>query len=106
MGYCSWWLPWLPGAAMIAALLVMDYTVEIIDAIAERMTWSQFEARLRARLPKYYVTHITVPTLQNDMYGVFLANAVRQECPNWNRIAVDLGQPLTPTHATTPPPRL
>lgn len=62
--------------AQLAALLAMDYRVEIIDAIAERMTWSAFEARLRARLPKYYVTHITAPTLQNDMYGVFLAKAI------------------------------
>jgi anaerobic magnesium-protoporphyrin IX monomethyl ester cyclase len=62
--------------AQLAALLIMDYSVEIIDAIAERMAWSQFEARLRAKMPKYYVTHVTAPTLQNDMYGVFLAKAI------------------------------
>jgi radical SAM superfamily enzyme YgiQ (UPF0313 family) len=54
----------------------MDYRVEIIDAIAERMTWSQFEAKLRAKAPKYYLTQLTAPTLQNDMYGVFMAKAI------------------------------
>lgn len=62
--------------AQMAALLSMDYKVEIIDAIAERMTWSQFESRLRAKMPKYYLTQMTAPTLQNDMYGVFLAKAI------------------------------
>ena len=62
--------------AQLAALLVMDYIVEIVDAIAERMSWKKFEALLRAKAPKYYVTHLTAPTLQNDMYGVFLAKAL------------------------------
>jgi anaerobic magnesium-protoporphyrin IX monomethyl ester cyclase len=62
--------------AQMAALLVADYKVEIIDAIAERMTWPQFEKKLRAKMPKYYLTQLTAPTLQNDMYGVFLAKAI------------------------------
>ncbi len=62
--------------AQLAALLVMDYKVEIVDAIAERMSWKKFEALLRAKMPKYYVTQLTAPTLQNDMYGVFLAKAI------------------------------
>ncbi len=62
--------------AQMAALLAMDYKVEIIDAIAERLTWKEFEERLRAKLPKYYLTQVTAPTLQNDMYGVFLAQAL------------------------------
>ncbi|MBM3130891.1 MAG: radical SAM protein [Chloroflexi bacterium] len=62
--------------AQHAALLAMDYKVEVVDAIAERMSWKKFEALLRARMPKYYVTHITAPTLQNDMYGVFLAKSL------------------------------
>jgi radical SAM superfamily enzyme YgiQ (UPF0313 family) len=27
-------------------------------------------------LPRYYLTQVTAPTLQNDMYGVFLAKAI------------------------------
>ncbi len=59
--------------AQMAALLAPNYSVEVIDAIAERMTWPQFEALLREKRPRYYVTQVTGPTLQNDMYGCFLA---------------------------------
>jgi radical SAM superfamily enzyme YgiQ (UPF0313 family) len=62
--------------AQLASLLAMDYKVEIIDAIAERMTWREFEARLREKMPRYYLTHVTAPTLQNDLYGVFLARSL------------------------------
>jgi radical SAM superfamily enzyme YgiQ (UPF0313 family) len=62
--------------AQMAALLVPDYTVKIIDAIAERMTWPQFEQRLRALQCRYYLTQVTAPTLTNDMYGVFLAKSL------------------------------
>jgi radical SAM superfamily enzyme YgiQ (UPF0313 family) len=62
--------------AQMAALLTPDYSVEIIDAIAERMTWPQFEQLLREKRPRYYVTQMTGPTLQNDMYGCFLARSL------------------------------
>ena len=62
--------------AQLAAMLHPDYSVAIIDAIAERMTWKQFEEALRARAPRYYLTHITAPTLTNDMYGVMLARSM------------------------------
>ena len=62
--------------AQFAALLAMNYKVEIIDAIAERMTWKRFEARLRAVMPNYYVTQVAAPTLQNDLYGVFVAKSL------------------------------
>jgi radical SAM superfamily enzyme YgiQ (UPF0313 family) len=62
--------------AQMAALLAMDYKVEIIDAIAERMTWHEFEVRLREKMPKFYLTQVAAPTLQNDLYGVFLARSL------------------------------
>lgn len=62
--------------AQLAALLVPDYTAAIIDAIAERMTWEQFERKLREAMPKYYLTQVSAPTLQNDMYGVFVAKSL------------------------------
>ncbi len=62
--------------AQMAALLAPDYSVEIVDAIAERMNWAQFEAILRDRRPHYYLTQVTAPTLTNDMYGVFLAKSL------------------------------
>ena len=62
--------------AQMAAILRPDYTVEVVDAITERMTWAQFEKLLDAKRPRYYLTQVTAPTLRNDMYGVFLAKSV------------------------------
>ncbi len=62
--------------AQLAALLVPEYTVEIIDANALRMGWPEFEKLLDEKRPKYYLTQVTAPTLRNDMYGVFLAKSL------------------------------
>lgn len=62
--------------AQHAAMLHPDYSVAIIDAIAERMTWKEFEKKLREYSPKYYITQVTAPTLTNDMYGVMLAKSL------------------------------
>jgi anaerobic magnesium-protoporphyrin IX monomethyl ester cyclase len=62
--------------AQMAALLVPDYTVEVVDCIATRMGWPEFEKLLEQKRPKYYLTQVTAPTLRNDMYGIFLAKAL------------------------------
>ena len=62
--------------AQLAALLLPDYSVEIVDAIATRMTWDEFHDLLREKQPRYYFTQVTAPTLTNDMYGTFLAKSV------------------------------
>ncbi|MFQ5575778.1 MAG: B12-binding domain-containing radical SAM protein [Anaerolineae bacterium] len=61
--------------ATMAACLHPDYTVEVVDAVATRMSWPEFEALLSTKQPKYYLTQVTAPTLTNDMYGVFLAKS-------------------------------
>lgn len=61
--------------AQMAALLQPTYSLRIVDANAERMNWETFEAIVRRERPRYYVTQLTGPTLQNDMYGAFLAKA-------------------------------
>ncbi|HEX9921999.1 MAG TPA: radical SAM protein [Anaerolineae bacterium] len=61
--------------ATMAACLHPDYTVEVIDAIATRMSWPEFEEILARKRPKYYLTQVTAPTLTNDMYGVFMAKS-------------------------------
>jgi radical SAM superfamily enzyme YgiQ (UPF0313 family) len=61
--------------ATMAACLHPDYRVEVIDAIAARMSWPEFEKLLAQKRPKYYLTQVTAPTLTNDMYGVFLAKS-------------------------------
>ena len=62
--------------AQLAAMLHPTYSVRVIDAVAERMSWATFEQILRKERPRYYVTQLTAPTLQNDMYGTFLAKSV------------------------------
>jgi anaerobic magnesium-protoporphyrin IX monomethyl ester cyclase len=61
--------------AQMAALLHPTYKVAIIDANAERMSWPDFTAQLGKYQPRYYLTQLTAPTLENDMYGCFLAKA-------------------------------
>jgi anaerobic magnesium-protoporphyrin IX monomethyl ester cyclase len=62
--------------AQLAAMLHPDYSVEVVDAIAERMRWEEFQQLLRDKQPRYYVTQVTAPTLTNDMYGTFLARSL------------------------------
>jgi radical SAM superfamily enzyme YgiQ (UPF0313 family) len=62
--------------AQLAAMLQPEYSVAVIDAIAERMDWRTFETLVREKAPRYYVTQATAPTLTNDMYGVMLARSI------------------------------
>jgi anaerobic magnesium-protoporphyrin IX monomethyl ester cyclase len=62
--------------ATMAACLHPDYKVEVVDAIATRMGWAEFEKLLHKKRPKYYLTQVTAPTLTNDMYGIFLAKSM------------------------------
>ncbi len=61
--------------AQMAALLHPAYIVKIIDANAEQMGWPEFSKLLDKYQPKYYMTQVTAPTLENDIYGCFLAKA-------------------------------
>jgi radical SAM superfamily enzyme YgiQ (UPF0313 family) len=61
--------------AQMAALLQPAYRVKVIDANAERMGWQEFAKILDECKPRYYLTQVTAPTLENDMFGCFLAKA-------------------------------
>ena len=76
------------------AALFPDYRVDVIDAIPHRMAWDTFERLLRERRPRYYVTQVTAPTLQNDMYGVFLARSL-------GAITIAFGTHVTPMPQAT-----
>ena len=80
--------------AQLAALLVPRCTVEIVDAIALRMGWPEFELLLRQRNPNYYVTQVTAPTLHNDMRGVSLAHDLGAH-------TIAFGTHVTPMHRET-----
>jgi anaerobic magnesium-protoporphyrin IX monomethyl ester cyclase len=78
----------------LAALLVPDYSVEVVDAIALRMGWKEFEALLRDRKPHFYLSQVTAPTLTNDMYGVFLAKSLEA-------VTIAFGSHVTPMTSET-----
>jgi hypothetical protein len=61
--------------AQMAALLEPTYRLKVIDANAERMGWGEFTELLTRYQPRYYLTQVTAPTLENDMYGCFLARS-------------------------------
>lgn len=61
--------------AQMAALLHPVYKLKIVDANAEKMGWAEFITLLDKYQPRYYMTQVTAPTLENDMYGCFLAKA-------------------------------
>ncbi len=61
--------------AQMAALLHPTYKVAVVDANALQMSWAEFARLLDKYQPRYYLTQLTAPTLENDMYGVFLAKA-------------------------------
>jgi len=62
--------------AQLAAMVHPAHSVAIVDAIATGMSWPDFHRRLQAFRPRFYVTHVTAPTLTNDLYGAFLARAL------------------------------
>jgi hypothetical protein len=80
--------------ATLAACLQPEHRVQIVDAIATRMTWPEFEAVLDRRRPRYYLTHVTAPTLTNDMYGVFLAKSK-------GAVTIAFGTHVTPNSMNT-----
>ena len=61
--------------AQMAALLHPVYKVKVVDANAERMGWEEFSTVIDKYKPHYYLTQVTAPTLENDMFGCFLAKA-------------------------------
>ena len=59
--------------AQMAAVLRDAYTVKVIDAIGLKLDWPAFRRLLDQYQPKYYLTQVTAPTMENDLYGTFLA---------------------------------
>jgi radical SAM superfamily enzyme YgiQ (UPF0313 family) len=57
-------------------MLTPDYQVEIVDAVAQRLSWSDFEAILREKQPRYYLTQLRPATILNDLLGTFLAREI------------------------------
>jgi radical SAM superfamily enzyme YgiQ (UPF0313 family) len=54
--------------AYLAAALDDRYKVDIIDCIAEKMSWPEFESLVLKKKPKYIVTNVISSIVSNDMY--------------------------------------
>lgn len=80
--------------AQMGALLHDAYSIKIVDANAERMSWPEFTTLLDKYQPRYYLTQVTAPTLENDMYGCFLAKAR-------GSLTIAFGTHVTPIPAET-----
>ena len=60
--------------AQMAAILRDNYTVKVSSTPLARKSAGPNSPRLLDKYqPKYYLTQVTAPTLENDMYGTFLA---------------------------------
>ncbi len=59
--------------AQMAAILRDQYSLKVVDCIGSKIGWKEFMELLDKYQPKYYLTQVTAPTLENDMYGAFLA---------------------------------
>ena len=57
----------------IAALLMPDYQVEVVDAVAEGLSWPQFTALVSQTVPDYYISFVRISTLENDIQGIVSA---------------------------------
>lgn len=56
--------------AYLAAMVPEDWTVRIIDAIAEEMTMQQFLVELQRERPRVYVSYLIGSTFDSDARGV------------------------------------
>lgn len=74
--------------AYLAALVRDQFSVEIIDAIAEDINWDKFKQILKDKEPRYVVSNIISTTLTNDMYTMFLAKSL-------GAITIGMGPHLT-----------
>jgi radical SAM superfamily enzyme YgiQ (UPF0313 family) len=62
--------------AQMAAILAPDYEVAVVDAAAQGLSWTNFKAILHEKQPRYYLTSVRASTVQNDMFGAFLARGM------------------------------
>lgn len=62
--------------AQLAAMVPGIHSVEVLDCIALGMGWDALRHRLEADVPRLLITHVTAPTLTNDLYATFPAKAL------------------------------
>ncbi|MCK5060993.1 radical SAM protein [Candidatus Parcubacteria bacterium] len=74
--------------AYLAAMLPDNLSVEIIDCIAERMSWPEFLKLLNNKKPRYVVSHVITSTATNDL-------RVFKEAKKLGAITITMGPHVT-----------
>jgi len=62
--------------AYLAAVMSDAYEVDLIDCIAERIDWSDFEEYIRAGKPRFIVTNVISSILSNDLKVADIGQAI------------------------------
>lgn len=62
--------------AYLAALVRDKFSVEIIDAIAEKIDWDTFDKILKEKRPRYVVSNVISTVLTNDIRTMVLAKKI------------------------------
>ena len=62
--------------AQLAAILTPDYQVDVLDATAQHLSWAELEVLLSQKQPRYYLTWVKETSLQNDLFGAYLAHGL------------------------------
>jgi len=75
--------------AQMAAILQDQYKVMVLDCIGSKIDWPALITLLEKYQPRYYLTQVTAPTLENDMYGTYLAK-------NRGAVTMAFGTHVTP----------
>lgn len=63
-------------AYLAAVIQKAGYKVEIIDCIAEEMSWDTFKELLKNKSPRYVVTNVITSIITNDLYTAYLAKSL------------------------------
>lgn len=74
--------------AYLAAMLPENLSVEIIDCIAERMSWPDFLRLLNNKKPRYVISHVITSTATNDL-------RVFKEAKKLKAITITMGPHVT-----------
>ncbi|MDI7276312.1 MAG: radical SAM protein, partial [Anaerolineae bacterium] len=85
---------WPQTALAQLCALFPDRQVAILDAAARRLSWQQLALELERHAPRWYVTQLGGPTLQNDLQGVVLAKQAGAETVVFGPIVTPVAREL------------
>ena len=85
---------WPQVALAQLASLFPDRRVAIVDANARRLSWEAFAQEVQRERPRWYVTQVAGPTLDNDLRGLALAREVGAATVVFGPIATPVAREL------------